>query len=411
MPSIVEVALLRARSIAPGNRTADVPALTERELSRIWEGQLFPKEALVSQDGRRLRVIYRGRASAGRGPDYRDALVSCADGLLKGDVELHVRSSDFQRHGHDRDPAYNAVVLHIVFRHDSGGATVLASGDAVPVVALGDWVDRRTAAIRRRLESTVPWQEPCYSAADRLGVRQTGETLDRLGLMRFRQKVAMYARALSSSPIDDALWAGLLEALGYGGDRPVFRELASQLPWKELQRRLYPLPRGQRAAAAHALLASAAGAVSGGPPAAGALSIRPANRPGKRLAGAAALAARFASTGIAAAVADLWHDDARATLGPLIARFEVKGTIGRSRAIEILCNVVLPCLAASAGDGGARAEALLARLPLPARYGAVRHLHAAVGSAAPIDARRQQGMVYLLQRYCTQGGCGRCLLS
>jgi hypothetical protein len=92
----------------------------------------------------------------------------------------------------------------------------------------------------------------------------------------------------------------------------------------------------------------------------------------------------------------------------------VAGLIGRSRAIEVLANAVLPCLAAAGPEAAVRrAEAVYARLPLPARYGAVRHLHEAVGGAAGVRAnfRRQQGMLYLLKQYCTQGGCGRCPLS
>jgi hypothetical protein len=72
-------------------------------------------------------------------------------------------------------------------------------------------------------------------------------------------------------------------------------------------------------------------------------------------------------------------------------------------------NAVLPC-AATAGLE-AEAEALYRRLALPARYGSVKHIQAALGGDVPLDTRRQQGMLYLLRQYCTQGGCGRCPLS
>jgi hypothetical protein len=99
-------------------------------------------------------------------------------------------------------------------------------------------------------------------------------------------------------------------------------------------------------------------------------------------------------------------------ISSLTARLTVPGLIGRSRAVEMAGNAVLPCLAALGPDARTRlAEALFRRLPLPARYGAVRHLHEAVGGALAVDFRRQQGMLYLLKQYCTQGGCGRCALS
>jgi hypothetical protein len=89
----------------------------------------------------------------------------------------------------------------------------------------------------------------------------------------------------------------------------------------------------------------------------------------------------------------------------------VDGSIGRSRAIEIAANAVLPLLAALDGGRWERAaEGLYGLLPLPARYGPVRHLHDALPDVR-IDSRRQQGMLYLLGQYCTRGGCGRCPLS
>ena len=78
--------------------------LLEADLWRLWEGQRFPKTALVTAEGAPLRVIFRGRPGAGPGPDFRGAMISSPQGLLSGDVELHVRTSDFRRHGHHRDP-------------------------------------------------------------------------------------------------------------------------------------------------------------------------------------------------------------------------------------------------------------------------------------------------------------------
>ncbi|MGH7606767.1 MAG: hypothetical protein ACREME_05465, partial [Gemmatimonadales bacterium] len=134
----------------------------------------------------------------------------------------------------------------------------------------------------------------------------------------------------------------------------------------------------------------------------------------------------------------------RRTIAALIAALTVPGLIGRPRAVELLANAVLPCLAALGPEVRARrAEALYRGLPLSARYGAVRHLHEAVGGrisenrkpktgrdpdrfrfsdfrprqdtgngiAVRVGFRRQQGMLYLLKQYCTQGGCGRCPLS
>jgi len=423
---------------------------TEADLSRLWQDQTFPPQALVSGDGEKLRVIYRGRRGGGTGPDFRDALIAAPRGLLRGDVELHVRSSDFRRHGHHLDPAYAGVVLHLVFRDDEGRPTPLSGGGCAPVAALADWVQGRAAEIVRWLERPALWREPCFSALGRQGPPTVAATLDRLGDMRFRRKTAATAARLReigggqseigtvAAEADELLWQGLLEALAYGGARETFRLLALRLPWSRLRERLSPLPASVRAVEAQRLLGEAAAGLPGLPSAA----CRPGNSAERRLKGAAALAARLAPKGLLAEFAELLdatpageaEDGARNSKGEtrkrrgatragvssfgsgaaqrMIDALTVRGLIGRGRAVEIAANAVLPCLAALGPEPSARrAESAFAALPLPARYGAVRHLHEAVGGAVPVNSRRQQGMLYLLKQYCTQGGCGVCPLS
>ena len=384
--------------------------LKESDLSRIWEGQTFPPEAMTTADGVRLRTIYRGRRGRGAGPDFRDAIISAPAGLLEGDVELHLRSSDFRRHGHHLDPAYDKLALHLVLRRDEGEDTRLNSGRRAPVVALGDWLDKRTDRIIEWLNSPPAWQEPCRSALARFGEASVARTLDKLGDIRFRQKTAAYAGQLAGLTPDEVAWAGILEALGYGGQRERFREIADNVPWRLLRSQLTAVAgaAARKALASRLLQSAATGLPAGAQPV---CSVRPANRLANRLKGAAALAARFAESGLLRPFLPLLEREDSRALRPLIGSLTVEGSIGRSRAIEIAANVVLPLLAAMEGGRWERqAERLWVRLALPARYGPVRHLHDALAGVR-IDSRRQQGMLYLLGQYCTQGGCGRCPLS
>jgi hypothetical protein len=270
------------------------------------------------------------------------------------------------------------------------------------VVALADWVSGRDREIRRWLERPATWQEPCRSAITRLGAPAAAAALDRLGDMRFRARKAAYAARFREAGTEQALWEGILESLGYGGNRELMRSLAARIPWDTLSPELVGTRPAARAALAEALLREGvAGArLEGGHRA------RPGNTLDVRLRGAATLAGRFLAAG---PWVSLRGPVEGGHVGPLLEWLMVAGAIGRSRAVEIAANAVLPC--ASAAGLEAQAEALYAQLPLPARYGAVRHLHEALGDAVPASARRQQGMLYLLREYCSQGGCGRCVLS
>ena len=330
--------------------------------------------------------------------------------LLEGDVELHMRSSDFRRHGHHLDPAYDGLAMHLVLRHDGGGDTQLHSGRRVPVVALADWLEARTDQLIEWLQRPPVWQEPCRSAVNTLGQEAVSRTLERLGEIRFRQKTAAAGKELSETASDEVFWSHLLEALGYGGHRERFREIAAAVPWRWLRGRLADAgSASSRKALATQLLSAASVRPPGAVPSCG--SIRPANRLERRLAGAAALAARYAGSGFTAHFLALLEAGGRIAVRSLIRSLSVEGSIGRSRAIEIAANAVLPLLAALENGRWERAaEGVYALLPLPARYGSVRHLHDALPDVR-IDSRRQQGMLYLLGQYCTRGGCGRCPLS
>ncbi len=435
-------------------------ALDEETLSRLWEGQRFPAAALVTRQGVRLRTLRPGRRGRGAGPDFRDALVAGPGGrLLRGDVELHVRSSDFRRHGHDTNPGYDGVALHVVFEDDDDADTRLASGRSVPVVAFAPWVRARAGELARWLSTPQFWREPCHDALARMGADALAGVLDDLGEARFAQRVADVSSLVAACGPGDALLRLLLEGAGYGRGEP--QPDACQPSWLSLSERLLAAPDSQRVAVAEALLLGSAGyltppaaddadayaeslsrmwqtsGLSGGQrhtPDAPAASRRPASHPARRLAGVARLIVRHmglldGTTPVAPVGAlppkDLiaaWTVAADGYWASHIAPWQPAkrspgALIGRSRAIELLVNALLPWAAAVGRGEGPDAEAALRQfrnLPRPGRYGSLAFLEKdleATSGAFRIDARRQQGLLALYKSQCTQGGCGRCALS
>lgn len=403
--------------------------LCEADLVRLWEGQRFPPQALVTKGGVSLRVLFRGRPCArGPGPDFRDAIIATPSGLrLKGDVELHVQTSAFRQHGHHRDPAYDDVVLHVVFRDDEGGSTRLACGRQVPVVALAPWVARRAQELSLWLASPRPWQEPCRSACERLGHDAVVTVLEAAGDQRLRDKVAAFRAALAGGEPEEVLYRGLLEACGYSRNREPFLKLASALPWRRLRAAILKHPPEERIRVAETVLLDGAG-FGGASPLQPASTLswqlaagRPENHPARRLRGAARLLVRHAERGL---VGGLEEAAARAgETGPeaLTSALRVdEGTpgwpsrpsalIGVGRAREMAVNVVLPLLLALSEERGEaalgrRALTLFRRYPSLPAYGILRTLLAALGREITGGARRQQGMLYIFHRHCRQGGC------
>ena len=92
--------------------------LPEKEVVKIWQHRLSGKTELTTEAGELIKVIYPGRINDDRGADFRDAVIATSRGLIKGDIEVHVKSSDWQLHRHHHDPVYNRVILHVVMSHD-----------------------------------------------------------------------------------------------------------------------------------------------------------------------------------------------------------------------------------------------------------------------------------------------------
>src|SRR5919204_2542508 len=95
-------------------------APSEALLAQAWSERLYDADDLLDTAGQRLRVVFPGRRWGGPGPDFRGAVLALADGtLLRGDIEIHRLSSGWAAHGHATNPAYAAVVLHVVGREDA----------------------------------------------------------------------------------------------------------------------------------------------------------------------------------------------------------------------------------------------------------------------------------------------------
>ncbi|HLB29255.1 MAG TPA: DUF2851 family protein, partial [Dehalococcoidia bacterium] len=339
---------------------------------------------------------------------FRDAVIVAGGETWRGDVELHVHSRDFLRHGHHRDSAYRNLILHVVFWDDA--EPLLVDGRRVPVVALGPWVGQRAQELEGWLLGTARFQEPCHSAVARLGEETVGCLLEEMGWRRYWAKVEDYRKAE-----EQGLYRALLEALGYGGGREAFRALSESLPWRRARELLQG---GWRP-----LYEEAWALLEGGPIPYG---LRPANYPARRLAGGAVLLSHLAPQGLGQAFRGLVGQ--ATSPRQLLAALMVRGPdplargratialIGPGRALELVVNVVIPFVAARGGEALAlRSQELYRRLPAPPSYGITRHLEralrAATGRPLARGALGRQGLLELFNRYCRVGLCGGCPLS
>lgn len=92
--------------------------MTERLLQYLWQFQYFNKSSIFTTDGEPLKIIDPGKYNTDQGPDFLNARINLSGTTWVGSIEIHIRSSDWDKHHHTQDPNYANVILHVVWQDD-----------------------------------------------------------------------------------------------------------------------------------------------------------------------------------------------------------------------------------------------------------------------------------------------------
>ncbi len=108
--------------------------MKEKLLQYIWQFQYFNKNELTTTDGNVLQIIHQGNLNTNQGADFSEAKVKIGNTVWAGNIELHIKSSDWNLHNHSSDKNYSNVILHVVWQHDKEIKDI--SGNALPSLEL-----------------------------------------------------------------------------------------------------------------------------------------------------------------------------------------------------------------------------------------------------------------------------------
>lgn len=95
-----------------------MPEFNEELLQFIWQHRLLKPLPLITVSGKEIRVLAQGELNRHSGPDFSNGKIMIDNTILVGNIELHIRSSDWLRHHHQSDAAYDRIILHVVYQHD-----------------------------------------------------------------------------------------------------------------------------------------------------------------------------------------------------------------------------------------------------------------------------------------------------
>nr|WP_317168631.1 DUF2851 family protein [Chryseobacterium schmidteae] len=114
--------------------------MNEKLLQYLWNFKVFTHFDFTDTNGDSVEILDFGRWNTDSGPDFLMAKIKTKNIILAGNIELHVKSSDWIFHQHSKDPAYQNIILHVVFQND---VDIKDFADRnIPTLELKDYIDR-----------------------------------------------------------------------------------------------------------------------------------------------------------------------------------------------------------------------------------------------------------------------------
>lgn len=184
-------------------------------------------------NGERVRVIDPGVLNRDSGPDFFNAKVKIGDRTWAGNIEIHLKASDWHRHGHDDDPAYDNVILHVVAVSD----TIIVRRDGSEIPQMGVTLPKNFYQTFAYLTSSAPEIRCATQIREVDHIRRT-DWLETLTLERLQQKAARIEEILHDRNGDwnAACFMTLARGLGFGLNSLPFEMLANSINLNHLRR-------------------------------------------------------------------------------------------------------------------------------------------------------------------------------
>ncbi|WP_455607542.1 DUF2851 family protein [Bacteroides sp.] len=202
-------------------------------LHYVWKHKIFPLKMLRTTTGKPVEVIDAGLPNTNAGPDFFNAKLKIDGTLWVGNVEVHTVASDWMRHGHDKDVAYDNVILHVAETVDC--EVFRANGASVPQLQLSC-----PESIRRHYTelSHAEIYPPCYSILSSLPKLTVHSWLSALQVERFEQKARAIAARLEhcNNHWEDVFFITLSRNFGFGLNGDAFEAWANHLPFRAIDK-------------------------------------------------------------------------------------------------------------------------------------------------------------------------------
>jgi hypothetical protein len=206
--------------------------MTEAFLSFIWKYKLYQNTPMF-WDGEKIEVLSPGEVNTDAGPDFTNARIKIGNTLWAGNVEIHLNASDWNRHNHDQNAAFDNVILHVTSQNDR--RVYNSKGRIIPAIELN--FEQSLLSNYNELSLNTSWVS-CADKLSRIEIITIISWLGSLGIERLASRTENLAQNLIASVCDweEIFYRQLARSFGFHVNAFSFELLATNLPFKILQK-------------------------------------------------------------------------------------------------------------------------------------------------------------------------------
>jgi len=207
--------------------------MKEEFLHFIWKHQLCQKESLFTTEGDSLQISQPGFHNAHAGPDFFDARIRIGDTRWAGNIEIHQKASDWNKHGHQHDPVYRNTILHVVAESDVQVYNDLGSIVPVLVIKWPQWIENNYETLIKSHD----WIS-CASLLYQVDPFRIRFFLNGIVVERLKQKIDTISNVLAETKEDwgETFYFMLARNFGLRENALPFEMVARSLPQSVLAR-------------------------------------------------------------------------------------------------------------------------------------------------------------------------------
>lgn len=200
--------------------------MNESLFQYLWQYNLFQPSGLLTTDGDSIQIISSGTLNTDSGPDFKGGKIKIKQTIWVGNIELHVKSSDWLKHKHQEDPAFNNIILHVVYENDQE-----LPDTNFPTLELKNQIDTSVINHYENLMSKLD-KIPCHDQLPSVPELHLSSWYGRLIAERWEQKLKEWETLWIQSNNDwrTLLYYRMAANFGFHVNRDAFLELALSLP-------------------------------------------------------------------------------------------------------------------------------------------------------------------------------------